>query len=1022
MFARAAAVGLFCIAGSTMPAAAQPELPAATDLPPPAAEQPEGVAPEAPGLTGRELGGFRLPVALVDGVIELEGNRAFTWLEPEHAGPDDEAATRRILLSGDVRVRLGTHVLTARRASVWMARLPEGDPEAAPDVWQVFVYLDQGRTIAGGPFAVSGRRVPVTAILRTPMDPEDAIELRADQVEQGRPADSFVDEGEAVLARRLARLAPAPPAADDVRLAEVQRELPPSDWPQPIFAADGIVTISAGEAIQVVRDEEELSAVATGGVNIQYWSRSRNQILQLSAERAAVFLDPEVGADVSRLNVTSVRGIYLEGNVTASDGQYTVRAPRVYYDIQQNRAMLLDAVFWAYDPRRGMPMYLRASTLRQLSANQFQATSAQITNTAFFDPDLAIGLSSVTLTRIEEPEGTRNHLDARHITLRAGGIPFFYLPILRGDPDALPLRGLGFVSSRGAGSAIQSSWNAYSLIGLDPPQGHSATFIFDYYFDRGPALGFGYEWTGPDYQGNLLAYGLPDDRGRDRLLTGQIIDPPQDTRGVFLGQHREDLDERWTVRAEGAYFSDPTFVQVFFERERWAKERREFTNAVHLQRVERNELLSFEARARLQDFLVNDYLLQTPGYSVDKLPEVMYFRSADDVLVNYPGLLTWTHEYRAGIVRMNFHEPTAREIGFGAPGRALAFWGIGPDQSPADVLRAQGLHEDPVLRLDTRQELSMPMMAGPVNITPFVVGRATFYDQDFETFSPQMDDPYRLWGAAGLTLSTELVRVDNSVSSRFFDLHRIRHIVRPSVTGWHGATTVDRVDLPVYDADVEDLMEGSVIRFGIDQTWQTQRGGPGRWRSVDVFRLNTELVVSSGDSDRKSPIPRFFDYRPELGNFGGTFGMAEAAWQATEVLGFGGLVVYDFETDRMARASVGMMLEHTPDFSLFTEIRHLGTQDQTYAILGVNYALTRKYSVMVNTAYDTDRDEFTVFSSEVRRRFPNVILGLSVTHNRISGDTAFGLLFQPVGLEAATARVRGMGASVSDAGRAGFGG
>ena len=65
-----------------------------------------------------------------------------------------------------------------------------------------------------------------------------------------------------------------------------------------------------------------------------------------------------------------------------------------------------------------------------------------------------------------------------------------------------------------------------------------------------------------------------------------------------------------------------------------------------------------------------------------------------------------------------------------------------------------------------------------------------------------------------------------------------------------------------FDPEVESLGTGSVIRAGLRNVWQTQRGGPGRWRSVDVLTLDTGVVYNSNDANRESPTPQFFDYRP----------------------------------------------------------------------------------------------------------------------------------------------------------------
>jgi hypothetical protein len=987
----------------------------------------------AAGMEATSLARQRLTAALVEGPLEFDAAQCWSWRE---SGPG--GTVQGLLLAGDVRIRVASQEFLARRAAVWLAPLPECDLQAAGDVWQVFVYMEDGHSV-GGPIAVSGARVPVQAVIRVTSAGQgraeeqagghEGVQMRAELHEQGRPRDAFVQEAERALAERLERgrgssgVLAGPAQGEQQAPGAAARPAPAPG--QPVFAELGIVTLFAPGRAEVGPADDEQALVLTGGVRVQYWERQRNAMLHLSAQRAVVFLEPGTGMEALQLDPQRIQGIYLEGDVVASDGQYTVRAPRAFYNLQQNRAILLDPVFWTYDQRLGMPLYLRARVLRQESLDQFHAESVMLTNTAFFDPDLAIGASSITLHRIPGLDGVRNYLRARNITLRAGGLPFFYLPAVRGDPEDIPLKALGVDTSRGGGTTLRSIWNIFGILGLDPPPGHRATLLVDWYFDRGLGAGANYQWRTPDATGGVFAYGLPDDKGRDFLVSGERRDPPRDTRGIVRVEHLERVSDRWSYLVEGAYVSDPTFIQAFDLRdpagERFGKDRREFINAVHLRRAQDHTHFSLEARARLQDFLVNEYLIQTPGYSVDKFPEGAYFRAADDVLRQQPGALTWTHEYRAGVMRLNFHEPTARQIGFGGAGRALAFWGIGPDQSPADVLRARGLHEDPVFRFDTRHELSAPRRAGPINITPFLVGRATLYDEAFDEFSPEMDEPYRLWGAAGVTLSTELVRVDDRISSRFFDLHRIRHIIKPSVTFWHAGSTIDRQHLPVYDADVEDLVEGSAVRFGLDQTWQTQRGGPGRWRSVDLFRLNAELVTASGDVERKSPLPRYFDFRPEYGNLGGTFGTVEGTWLLSEVVGLGGEAVYDFETDRIARTSIGLSVEHVPDFRFWADLRHLNPQDQTYASVGTAYHLTPKYTVVAHSAFDTDRGEFAWFFTQIERRFPNLVLGIGIAHNNISGDTSFSLVFQPLGVQAATARVRGLGAASPEARQIGIG-
>ncbi|MEX2217458.1 MAG: hypothetical protein WD749_01755 [Phycisphaerales bacterium] len=771
------------------------------------------------------------------------------------------------------------------------------------------------------------------------------------------------------------------------------------------------------------------------GLTITYQHRAPagERTLQVTGERAAVFLEASPGqpAEGERsVPASRVRGFYIEGDVIATDGVNTVRAPRVYYSVKDNRALLLDAVFWTYDQRRQLPLYVRARSLEQLSTEEFRATGARISNTPFFEPDLSVGVSSVTITRRgggegpalpgpagpegdsgepDDPEsrGSDVYIDARNITLRAGGIPFFYWPRVRGDPAAVPLRDIRLENSSGSGTALKTTWDFYSLVGVRATPGNSADLIVDGYFERGLGLGTDLRWRTERGRGGLFAYFLPQDTGTDILQTGQRESQDGDARGMVLAEHRAALSERWTLFAEGSYISDETFIPGFFEP--MARNRREFTNSLSIRRLDEASLLFGEVRARSTDFIANEALLQSPGYTVMRYPDLGYARFADDLIQRHPGLLTYSSQYRFTQMRMEFADPRVEQIGFRSPARADALFGVAPGQSIADALRARGLSEDPVGRFDTRHELSAQLAAGPVSITPFLVGRATVYDDTFESFSPDADEYYRLWSAQGVTFSTEVSKVNDAARSRLLDVHRIRHIIQPSITLWHAATTVDRTDLPVFDDDVESLAEGSAARFAIDQTWQTQRGAPGRWRSVDVLRLSTSLVVSGGEVEKESPIGRYFDYRPELSNLGGTFATVEGAWQVSEVLGIGGETVYDFDIGQQARSVLGYTLRHERAFSTFGEVRYINALDQTYALLGAHYDLTSKYSVAATGSYDTVRSEFQSVSLDIRRRLPNVILGTGVSYNNITGVTSFGFVFQPVGFQRQGARFRAGG-------------
>ena len=94
-------------------------------------------------VTGRDFAGTQLPLGISDGVIIIRGTSARVWTE---SGPLTRASggrpVQRLILEGDVRVTLGYQEFRARRAAVWIQRLPQSEGPG-DQVYQVHAYLDQ---------------------------------------------------------------------------------------------------------------------------------------------------------------------------------------------------------------------------------------------------------------------------------------------------------------------------------------------------------------------------------------------------------------------------------------------------------------------------------------------------------------------------------------------------------------------------------------------------------------------------------------------------------------------------------------------------------------------------------------------------------------------------------------------------------------------------------------------------------------------------------------------------------------
>jgi len=551
---------------------------------------------------------------------------------------------------------------------------------------------------------------------------------------------------------------------------------------------------------------------------------------------------------------------------------------------------------------------------------------------------------------------------------------------------------------------VRTSWNTETLLGYESGSGFDAETLIDLYERRGLGIGQRLDWNTGDSVGELLAYWLPEDNGDDVTARGVEIDAGGDSRGLVIGEQRFRLNREWTVLAEVGYLSDERLAQALFRD--IATDRREVTNRLLFRRTDGSDYSTIDFQARAGDFIPNEYLLQSQGYSVDKYPEFGLGRIGFDLLgAEAPGLLSYTGEASVGVMRQRFVDTRPEDIGFTNPVASREAFGVDPGVPIADRLRAEGLSEEQVTRFDTRHEISAQLENGPIRVTPFATGRFTAYDTGFEEFNNGKDASERIFGALGVRATTAMQRVYNGVESRLLGLHRLRHIIEPSVVAWFGGSDVEANNLPVFDEEVENLAEGTLLAAAVDQSFQTKRGGPGRWRTEEFLSLRTELSWASDDANIESPIPRFFEARPELSNPGNAL-TNRLTYRPTGVVSIVGESVFDYDDEEQITSALGVRLDHSPVLSSTAELRRIEPLDATRVVLGSAYTLGPKYRARLGMTFNTEPGELQALSSVLERSYPNVVVVGSLRFNNVTGETSFGFTFEPlVGNE----RVRGDG-------------
>ena len=956
-------------------------------------------------ITGDRLSGIVLPMAPQEGPIRLEALRVDRWQV------DD---TRRLLLRGDVDVRIAGHRFQASTAVVWINRLPTAEGVVS----QIAVWFDEVRNPERpSGVGVAGRQLLVTGAVR------GEVSFLAPRVVEGRPANNAaIRSGEERLRRYLVSLQTAlaegtppslspvpevrPPAADPAAAADdaavTDIELPEVSARRPWLRAPGATISFSAARLELQTDPVENRVLATGGLVVEYFADDDAAVpsqLTLTATRAVIFTEPGAVRDLARrsLDAGAVRGIYLEGDVraVADRGEQVLRAPRVYYDFATGRAIMLEAVLRTFARDVQAPVYARAAEMRQIAEDQFAASDVRVSASEYAIGHLSIGAERMVLEQrpVAEPPAAGDvpaalvagredaargtWLDARDITMNLGTTPILFWPRFRGRIQDVPLRGVSLGLDEQNGVEIETRWDLQALAGVERTPGLDAELSVDGYTDRGAGAGLVLRSTGAD-PGRFEAAYLYDD-GEDRTGAGRTVDQDQANRGIVLYEQRIGLSRDWSLALQGSSLSDPTFAAEW--REEDFSNRREYETSARLAWQRRHQSFAVETAWRPDDFISNGWLLASPGYTVDRMPEVRYAHVADSLL---DGRVTSHMEARYGRVRMRFVDRTPAELGIRPGG-----FGLANDDLFSELAWQAGLESAWVHRADVRQEFSVPFDLGPVRVAPFAIGRVTALDDDFSRLSPQQTDSVRVWGGLGVRASTRVQRIFDGVRSMLLDLDRLRWTIEPSITAMYSEADIDQLELPEFDSSVESLATGATVELGLRNVFQTHRGGPGRSRSVDVLRLDTRLVAGSSDLDRESVVPRFIGWRPELSQAGDHLRQT-AAWRISDSVAMTAEGVYDLEDDLLARSAFGVSVTHSPLLRTYLEYRRLDASETELLELGWQYRLSPTYSVLLRPTWDLQTDDFRAVNLTVTRRFPDVDLRVSVNYDEFRDETSFG--------------------------------
>ena len=924
----------------------------------------------------------------------MTARSAFTWTK---------AGTEYIQLDGGVTITLDRAAMTARQAVVWIP--PATDPSSG--IQQVHIELIGDIVLRQQVGTRSGGQLFVTTEFRG--EPRITAEERVARDMSGSPlyrrAEALRKEAAPVEIRREG----ATTSPSTATTGPTTRAGRAATRPAPEYS----VHLEAGQTDTTDAEDGTVAIVAWGGVKLVARPNSAAQagdMLELQAQRAVLFTTLQSLRDIGKKQQQAekarqqVTAVYLEGDAQIEYestrpgmGEQRLMADRVYYELGTDRAILLNAVLHTMDPQRGVPFIVRAKTLRQLAKGEYAAKGVQLTSSAFAVPSYSIAADRLYVR--SEPTGDpqfpeRIEFEAAGATLEAFDVPFFYLPYVAGSIGDRPgaLRDIAISHRSDLGYSFLSQWGLFETLGKVPPKDLDAAYRVDYFSDRGPGFGLDAAYGGGfltepshlpwNFQGDLKGYFVYD-KGTDTAygrLPVKPDGPGSVPRGRVLFENQHFFPGDWEAQVRLAYVSDPTFLEEWFPREFYEEGPEDLS--VYLKRQRDSEAFTLLAEAQ-PNRLVTTSDRMAEQFEVERLPEVGYHRIGDSVAGDRA---TFFSDNTVGGLDFQPTRATLRQQGFALPT-------INPG---IPALGTTGVTTSTTWRGDFREELDFPLRTGHFNLMPYLVGRYTEYSR-----APGDGELSRFFGAAGVRINTSFWKTDPTAESDVFDIHQLRHVIEPEANLFTSATTIDRTRLFQYDEQIDAINDISAAEVGVRQRWQTQRGGPGRWRNVDVFTLDIDAEFYANKPNPKLMGPfnfrgEYFPSLPETSVARDALN-ADASWRISDNTVVLGDAQYNLNESKLATAALGVLVRRDVVLSFYLGNRYIADLNSNITTVAASYQISPKYTLAASQAFDFGLGQNVSSSFAAIRYFDRFIMVLRLSYDEIGNQTSVSFNLIPIG-------------------------
>ncbi len=828
-----------------------------------------------------------------------------------------------------------------------------------------------------------------------------------------------------VYARAVAAREPAAPGA--VRKAQFAEQV---EAPPPVVGAPvGMirVRIQGRSAVQPqvetlsIPNTSELITIAKSGVNIVVDGLDQFGSIDVDTDNLVVWTQGPLQGDAEGQSVQSKDQpleIYMEGNVVFRQGERTIFAQRMYYDVRRQTGIVLMAEVLTPVPKMQGLVRLRADIVQQMGPDRFLAQNASLTTSRFGLPGYELRSKLMTFDDIQHPQVNpitgvpdvdptgapivdhQKLATARNNVFFVEQFPVFYWPFLATDLEEsnFYVNSIQVTQDRVFGTRIMTDFDAYQIFGVrNKPAGTKWTLSADYFTKRGPGGGTMFSYNQqtlfgvPQSANGFIDGWFISDHGLDNLgLERRDFVPLTTDRGRILGQHRQLLPNNFQLTGEFGWISDYNFLEQYYERE-WDQLKDETTD-LELKRYIDNSSWSIFGSVRLENFFT----------------DTQWLPRGDHFLMGQPLLndrLTWYEHTNLGYGQFQTAVKPSNPID-------AINWAPLPWEIPSSGDREA-----------TRHELDLPFAASVIKFDPYVLGELAHWGQVLN------GDPLsRAYGAFGMRASLPMWSVDPTIQSSLFNVNGIAHKMVFEADVTYAQATNSLTNYPLYDPLDDNNIEAYrrwfqftdfggppippqfdsrfyALRYGIanwvasptteiaddlftarlgwKQRWQTKRGPIGRQRIVDWITFNSGVTIFP-DASRD--------------NFGATWGLAnyDFRWH----VGDRTTIVSDAYADFYAQApryiTIGAFINRPPRGNFYLGFRSLqGPIDSNVIATSYSYRMSPKWMSTFGTTFDLHNSRNIGQNFTITRIGESFLTIINVNVDASKGNVGANIAIQP---------------------------